>query len=207
MIRLISVHLLVLTVCLVKSQNSSSSFESSCEFIDENNFMQNRNLTLDCCSFSVRIFYREWSRGRRSLSTFLNNLKSWQCPQFDEECKRQTFAYNDFTKFVYLKFCQPFKLEKKCFNNLQTVHQKEAVNNSSLEWKNLIRINYSKLNANNLLDPCVQVGMLESAQKQKRVFYEVIEAFVPFCSFVWCGFDETILKSKEISVWTCMIPE
>lgn len=189
-------------------QNTLESFESSCEFAVENNLVQNRTLMLQCCNSTVRSFYREWFTGRRSLSKFMANLKQWQCPQFKEECERQTFDYTDFTKMVYLKFCQPIELEKRCFRDLQEVAQTQAVSAAPSKWNFLVQnINYTKLDHYQLLHPCVQVAMLDSAQSKGEHFHEVVEAFVPFCSFIWCGFDQNVLSSKDISVWTCMVPQ
>ena len=54
------------------------------------------------------------------------------------------------------------------------------------------------------MNPCVQVAMYDIDVGGHGHFFEIVEPIVPFCSFVWCGFDEDVFINQKVSTWTCM---
>ena len=66
------------------------------------------------CSMLYQNFLNEWSQGQYRLTVTLDNLKTWNCSQYELECRRQTFAYNRFTKLVYNRFCDLEAFESNC---------------------------------------------------------------------------------------------
>lgn len=167
----------------------------------------NRTQELECCNATEKIQLSRWATGSRYLSTYLEKLQAWKCPQFRKECKRQIFNYNDFTNLMYMRFCNKAKLEQLCFGELKNAVNKQS-NHENLKlstWNEALRfLNVLKLNDQEILQPCLQIAMYDADSRGVGYYHEVIEPVVPFCSFTWCGFDQEIVKTRRISSWTCM---
>ena len=128
------------------------------------------------------------------LWTYLDALKSYDSSQFSQECQEQTYAFTEFTQLVYLRFCNGSKLEKRCFDNLRNIVDRKNVLNT---WNDLIHnVNLPQIDDADLINPCLQVAMLDKAILTQSRFHEVI-ALVPFCSVVWCGFDEDVFIHRD----------
>ena len=105
---------------------------------------------------------------------------------------------------MYLEFCNKPELMKQCSNEVESVLQKQSRMNKSGSWNELVdKINFSELNEEELEKPCLQVAMFNYHEAPYR-YVEIVDIYVPFCSIVWCGFENVIFQSKTISVWTCM---
>ena len=156
------------------------------------------------CNIIVEDFSKNWHDGSRYLSRFLDNLQSLNCPQFEEVCSKQAFAFTKFTSLMYLKFCNESELMKQCFDAVENILQKQSRMKVSGLWGEIVNnINFLELNEEELKNPCLQVAMYDQNGTNFQ-YAEVIDIYVPFCSIVWCGFADVVFQSKRISVWTCM---
>ena len=135
------------------------------------------------------------------LWAYLDALKSYDFSQFVQECQEQTYAFTEFTYLVYLKFCNRSKLETRCFDGLQNIVDREKMSST---WNDLIHnMNLLQIDDADLINPCLQVAMLNKAILTQSRFHEVI-ALVPFCSVVWCGFDEDVFIHRDATSWICI---
>ena len=135
-----------------------------------------------------------------NLHIYLGNLKSVDCSEFARECEKQTFAVSEFSKLIYLRFCNRSEMEARCYDDLQKVVNPQ---NSSTSWENLIRkLNFNQITNEDLTNPCLQVSMLDKALETGSRFYEIFDV-IPFCDFIWCGFAEDIITTRAVSLWTC----
>ena len=168
----------------------------------------NRTTELKCCGTVVHDYYYSKRKPHNGyLSTFLESLQTWNCPQFQQECERQTFNYTDFTSLMYLRFCNRSQLEAQCYDDIQSIVMKQNNRNQTTtsKFNQLVsRLNLIALSEENLLNPCVQVAMYDSDSQSQNQYHEIIEPDVPFCSFVWCGFNENVFNRKHVAPWTCM---
>ena len=197
---------------LMKAINFTKAHSLSMIIQDQRTTLQNniylrseQNLEMHFCNKTIQNFQTNWYNGSEYLYEFLTVLKSLNCPQFKQECKQKTYAFTEFTSLMYLQFCNQTELQSMCFNNLQrTVQNHSKKNLSSTTWDKLIveLDNVSSFNAKEIEDPCVQVSMFDP--KNIYQFVEVLNVFAPFCSIVWCGIDERIFKTENVSLWTCM---
>ena len=180
-----------------------SADEVSCLFSDGNSSERNRTKELDCCNQTVDNYYLNWDRGSHYLSTYLRTLKTWECPQFEIECEKETFAYTDFTQLLYNAFCKETELEERCFAEVANVVNIQTQNQVS--WVNLTQnLDVLQISDEDLLNPCIQVAMLNTDPTGFGHFHEIINPLAPLCDFVWCGFADDIIETREISMWTCM---
>ncbi|CAK8694674.1 uncharacterized protein LOC143445492 [Clavelina lepadiformis] len=165
-----------------------------------------REQELRCCNVTYDLFSRKWATGSAYLSTLLESLRGWNCPQYQQECHDQTFAYNTFTRLMYSRFCDHEKLEEKCTAEVrQTVEYQSATNIAILTWSDAVRsLNVLDLNNDQLASPCVQVAMYERENGGHGHYHEVIQPLIPFCSFIWCGYDEQLVAAGRVTTWTCM---
>ena len=167
----------------------------------------NRSTELECCQTIVSNYYTNVTSHDRYLSSFLKSLQTWNCPHFHQECKRPTFNYTDFTSLMYLRFCNRSQMEERCYNDIQTVLTKQNTTSraTASTFDELVsKLNLISLNNQDLMNPCLQVAKYDIDSGGHGHFYEIIEPIVPFCSFVWCGFDENVFINQKVSTWTCL---
>ena len=74
----------------------------------------NRMRELHCCNETVKEYYLLWSTVSLPLTRFLETLRQWDCPQFQEQCEKKIFAFTDYTELVYDYFCNYPNLVEKC---------------------------------------------------------------------------------------------
>ena len=167
----------------------------------------NRSTELECCQTVVSNYYTNFASQRRYLSTFLESLQTWNCPQFEQECKRRTFNYTDFTSLMYLRFCNRSQMEEQCYDDIQTIVAKQNTTSraTTRKFDELVsKLDLISLNNQDLMNPCLQVAMYDIDSGGHGHFHEIIEPIVPFCAFVWCGFDENVFINQKVTPWTCM---
>ena len=168
----------------------------------------NRTTQLECCKTVVHDYYHPNFKPRnRYLTTFLESLQTWNCPQFERECERRTFDYNDFTSLIYLRFCNQSQMEAHCYGDISSIvtKQKNKIPTATSTFNQVVsKLNLDAISDEDLMNPCVQVAMYDSHSGIQGHYHEIIEPHLPFCSFVWCGFDENIFTQKRASLWTCM---
>ena len=189
-------------VCL---QNHSMT--TFCSFDGGSKVRKSFSLQLQsCCNIVIESVYTEWTINQNSLSTFLEILKTRNCPQFEQECQRRTFAFTNFTQFVYLRYCNYTEMQQKCFKEIEgIVGKNNSLANST--WASLIQnLDVLSLSTNELISPCVQTSMLDRVSISGKSFYEMT-ALVPFCNVVWCGFEVDVYGVDDTSLWTCIPSE
>ena len=166
----------------------------------------NRTTELECCETVVHDYYTKFEPRNRSLSTFLESLQTWNCSQFQQECERRTFNYTDFTSLMYLRFCNRSQMETQCHNDIHNiVTKKNSTDQNTSAFNQLVsKLNLIALTEEDLMNPCVQVAMYDSDRTNQSHYYEIIEPIVSFCWFVWCGFNEKVFTTKQVTPWTCM---
>lgn len=167
-----------------------------------------------CCDEIEKVFDKKWSAGGHYLTTYLAVLRSWRCPQFEQECANPTFAYTEFTKLVYMHECNATQLEQHCLHQVTESVIKYAGNvesaihgnmTSSLSWPEVTKnLNSMEMSTEDLLVPCMQLAVFDSERAGHGRFHEIVQPFVPFCGFVWCGFDADVVNRRHVSPWTCM---
>lgn len=160
---------------------------------------------LKCCKPVYNRFKERWHNGGYYLTSLLETLKTWQCPEFMEECKNRTFAFTDFTKMVYDKFCHPQKYQATCRGEvLQVYENQQKVANYSNDWSVLTStISSTCLTDSQRRSPCIQVALFESNLHGHGYYHETVD-IMPFCGFTWCGFDSISVDEGKISTWSCM---
>ena len=77
---------------------------------------------LENCNSRYDGFFDNWTTGQLRLTTFLEDLRLWNCPQYAVECEARTFALNDFTTLVYDRFCDYENFSDICMNGKYNVH-------------------------------------------------------------------------------------
>jgi len=177
---------------------------------------------LHCCKELQSEFERYWQRPGTSLMRYLEALKSWNCPLYNEECKKGTFRFNRFSELVYDHSCDNRKFVKTCQAIVQmTVDTDPSGNSSELqstaypssygvnnsyrrEWDLIVsRLNSTFLLSHHALTkPCVQAALYEAGNRS--TYQELSSVHLPTCNVVWCGFNEEVIATGQISLWTCL---
>lgn len=161
----------------------------------------NRKHELECCRETVKYFRRVWFNGGYYLTTYFEKLKIWRCPQYEQECRNKTYAFNDFSRLVYAHNCNQSSLEQECASAVKSAIGKPSI----VSWNDVINdINSSELSFEQLIEPCVQIALYQSKTGGDGHFHEVVDVFIPFCGISWCGYDSSTVYSRSISSWTCM---
>jgi len=222
---MIGLNILCLFVSILLKFNSEASFQTTQGFATDNNqilLSEIRNGTcrfapgltvgdeprvIACCNGTVSWFEFWWSEGQFYLTTYLQSLQSWGCPQFEEQCKLRLFAVNEYTERVYDFFCSNYTdFIERCYDDVNAVivtYDASYISNHS--WENLIsELNSSELSLEQLNVPCVQVALYIAEGEHFGEFHEVIRLNLPSCEPTWCGYDGETLRSRIITVWTCM---
>ena len=166
----------------------------------------NETINTECCDQVVKQYYKRWS-SRLYLSSFLEILQRRNCPQFKRECERRTFNFTDFTSLMYLRFCNRSQMEEQCYNDVQNIvtKQNNRIQTKTSTYDELVsKLNLSILSDQDLMNPCVQIAMYNTDERDHHPYFEVINLRVPFCEAVWGGFNTNIASSKYIAVWNCM---
>ena len=97
-------------------------------------------------------------------------------------------------------------MEAQCYDDISSIvtKQNNEIENKTNTFNQLVsNLNLDALSDVDLINPCVQVAMYDSDSGCQGHYHEIIEPIVPFCSFVWCGFDKNIFTKKR-HPWTCM---
>lgn len=93
----------------------SHNVSSSCRFsVDKFAMKRNQSLKVECCDTLYTNFKKSWHYSMNNLVDMLRALKAWNCSQLKEECSKLTFAYTDYTKLVYSRFCNASHFVHTC---------------------------------------------------------------------------------------------
>ncbi|CAK8681192.1 unnamed protein product [Clavelina lepadiformis] len=177
-----------------------------------------------CCNETVKEFEKLWYLGNgRDLTSYLETLRGWKCPRFEEECKQRLFNYTEYTQNVYKYFCEYETFVDSCFDEVEEAFMRNnnhdelqtqtvatgtnSTNDQSIyaQWNSIIsRLQANSLSSSDLSKPCVQVALYEADEDHLGDYHEVIHINLPSCEVVWCGYDGETLRERIISSWTCM---
>ena len=151
------------------------------------------NNVIRCCDSPTQMHLKY-------LFKYLQALQAQNCSKFVQECRTRRYAFTEYADLVYLKFCNRSKLESKCFDDVRKIAGAEH----TATWRDVAKsVDTFQLKGEDLINPCVQVAMLDRASTTHSRFHEVFAA-VPFCSVIWCGFDEDLFEINKLSLWTCI---
>ena len=183
----------------------------------------NESQTMKCCNQTVSNFHLFWSEERLYLTTYLQTLRSWGCPQFEVECRERLFVVNSFTELVFDYFCNYTNVfVPRCYQTVSDVYRSarerqdplppptEASGslNDTLEenWQALVKdINTTFLTIEELTgSPCLQVALYEAEDEHTGEYVELIRFRIPSCYPMWCGIDGASLRNHMLSVWSCL---
>jgi len=184
-----------------------------------------RKHELECCNETERLYRSYWNSKAASLAKYLNKLKRWNCPQFENECEQRTFSFNTvFTTLMYDRFCSPIKLAEKCLHVLSamaidptekksnlsfSLEQDQADEESNASRSNKLETKWTivaatmrnaQLSQDDLTSPCLQVALYQEGIK----YHELKSVDIPSCELFWCGFDEKTAALHQVSAWTCL---
>ena len=190
----------------------------------------NRTRELQCCAGVTRSYNFDWFSESSSLTSFLETLRQWNCPQFEEQCKFRTFAFTEFSSLVYDYFCNYTTFVETCLprvietvaeisnrsdftitdNNSITKQQNTLAllrnpANASLitMWENVIaEIDPSMMSIEELKNPCIGIAQYDEEEIHNGSYQEVINILVPSCELTWFGFSSASFRHHQISFWT-----
>ena len=203
----------------------------ACEFVS-GLIVGSRERELNCCNETVRYYHKNWAFRSLSLTTFLQTLRQWNCPQYEEQCSSRTFAFTDFSNLVYDYFCNYTLLVEKCLSQVrmltgdgQKYHNTSVTFSFSeldastllfeyknrsmdlptlIQWKRAIfNIQPAKMTLDQLLQPCVQIAQYDQVEVFDGRYQEIVSALIPTCELSWCGFSAEAFRSHKISFWSC----
>lgn len=208
-----------------KSSNSKCTFDMDTELFNASNSLRAR-----CCNFVYQQSKSNWIYDEVRLSDLLRTLKLWRCSEFEQECGEKTFAFTDFTKLVYLRFCKEAQYLAECqsslqsilsvhvnrkhestlfiekFDNNASVANRETTRSTSLtlheKFLNMDREKHLGLEQREM--PCVQSILIDTANSSFGNYFEMIDYYIPFCEIVWCGFTANSFEYYILSYWNCL---
>ena len=203
----VTIFFLILTVDVSMVAAKNLTLPHVCKFDDTLvNFTSSMVTYQPCCDLVVDSVYTDWTINDNSLSIFLEILKSRNCSQFEHECRRRTFGFTNFTELVYLRYCNSTEMERRCIDEIQNIVERRT-DTLFPSWKILLdNLDPVSSSSDELLQPCVQIAMLDQFPSSRGNFFE-LTAIPPFCEVVWCGFDKSVLLTRDFSVWKCIPSE
>ena len=83
------------------------------------------------CNCTYQEFFSRYSKENLKLTSFLEKMKTWNCPQFKDECQNRQFDFNRYTFLVYEKFCNSSNFEKICGKKLNVLDSVHYTSNST----------------------------------------------------------------------------
>ena len=188
----------------------------------------NRAWELDCCTNLTRDYNFEWYTISKSLTLFLETLRQWNCPQFEEQCEKRVFAFTTFSELIYDYFCNYTNIVKTClpqvvaaverlnnsmtsknkivdFENTSAIQLSTEISIDVVTWKRLVSfIQPSLMTIEELKEPCIEIAQYDVEQEHDGGYQELISLLVPACELSWCGFSAETFQHHKISFWTCL---
>ena len=170
----------------------------------------NRSTVESCCNITEKYFSFYWGVGSFYLSTYLQTLQSWNCSQFETECRRQYFAVNQYSSLLYDYFCNYTDFVHKCFAIVDDIYEgpRSALHSNQsviTQWRDLVtNLNSSHFTMEQLIVPCVQVAFYDAETEHRGDYLEVSRFYLPSCEPVLCGFGGDSVRDRFISAWICM---
>nr|CAB3262686.1 uncharacterized protein LOC100181847 [Phallusia mammillata] len=197
----------IFLICMVSTSHGQDTLQSIAEVdcgFAPGYLPGNRAYQLYCCNISEDWMMFQWRNGASYLTTYMLMLKSWQCPQFANECRNPTFDFNPFAKTVYLYFCNQIEFESSCRSEVSRLLPQSV---SSLTWQAMVgQLDSSRLNTEQLLRPCTQLALFEKERSDDKFgkYHEAVAPNLPFCELNWCGTDDASYRNGVIDIWNCL---
>ena len=191
-----------------------------------------RTWELECCADVVRLYNFQWYSVSRSLTLFLETLRQWNCPQFEEQCQKRVFAFTSFSELIYDYFCNYTTVIEAClpqvvstvtrvqqrlnkigtsfsvitkFDNTSEFQLSTEPSINVMTWKRLVSfIQPSLMTIEELKEPCIEIAQYDIEQVHDGGYQELITLLVPTCELSWCGFSAETFQHHRISFWTCL---
>ena len=96
-----------------------------------------------CCNSTYREFRTRYNVAYLKLTSFLEKLQVWKCPQFESECENRYFDFNRFTSLIYDRFCNDSAFVENCREELEDIN---AVYGLDREGKTFLFVFISHIN-------------------------------------------------------------
>ncbi|XP_039254741.2 uncharacterized protein LOC120331683 [Styela clava] len=166
-----------------------------------------------CCSYVNGKMSNGWTAAGYHLTSYLSDLEAWNCTEFYDECVYRPYAFTNFTKAVYSRFCNKTQFMSQCFSSISKLHHENNnisydmksrnITVTEADWISLITpLSDLSIADSSFQEPCVQVAMYDIPERGP--YHEVINVLVPFCGFVWCGMGTNVNDFDGVSDWTCL---
>lgn len=128
------------------------------------------------------------------------------CVELNEECDNQTFAFTEFNKLLYKRFCNFENFQIECDNKLRKYNKdnilgRQHTNSSDSTYSLLVeQIDTTSLVLNDIQEPCLGVAMFDKVAKVGN-YVELVRPGLPFCELVWVGLDSKTSHRLDLSMW------
>nr|XP_039254651.1 cannabinoid receptor type 1B-like [Styela clava] len=182
-----------------------------------------REIEMYCCELQVPTFKEYWYYAGYYLTRHMELLKTWKCPQLEEECQTRPYAFNEFLELTYDQFCNKTALEKKCtpvvqkvvkstlttsysMTSMTTENETTTSGDVSTDWDNLVaQLDPATIDIDDLVKPCIQAAQIEPPHGGFGDFLEMMTPNIPFCTMVWCGFSQSAVEREGgLRIYDCM---
>ena len=91
-----------------------------------------------CCNTTYSTFRFYYEFYDLKLTSYLEKLKTWNCPQFKDECENRYFNFNRFTFLVYEKFCNESNFMRICEKEVKILKDLQDFENSTSQTTSMI---------------------------------------------------------------------
>uniref|UniRef100_H2ZNT9 G-protein coupled receptors family 1 profile domain-containing protein n=1 Tax=Ciona savignyi TaxID=51511 RepID=H2ZNT9_CIOSA len=183
---------------------SSENVDSICQYVPGIK-LPSRDHELHCCDLIFENYRSRWYFGAAYLTRYLDTLQSWTCPQLEEECSSRNLAFTKFSSLVYDYFCNYTLVSNECSEVVLNLLKKKAPTVSNASWTSIVKLlDSTQLTLDQLKEPCVEIALFDKEDTHRGDFQEVHGINIPFCGYVWCGFDQETILRYSISPWTCV---
>ena len=102
----------------VRPTNCNTNFKTTDTMTTSAPVVSNESQINMNCNMRYNYFLSHWTQGQLPLTHLLDDLKTYKCPQFTDECENRTFALNEFSKLVYDRFCDYETFSYYCSNGM-----------------------------------------------------------------------------------------
>ncbi|XP_039273677.2 uncharacterized protein LOC120347679 [Styela clava] len=147
------------------------------------------------------------------LGDLLKVLNSRDCPQFQQECIKQTFNFSQYTSLLYLRFCNKTAfidtcgyqwMTNKTGHSLQRMVDRNLTTGDAFNRIPYVYVKEQKYSKDELLDPCFQASLPFADNSAVQKYVELKEIHMPFCGIVWCAIPSYALTTYTVSISWCM---
>ena len=124
-----------------------------------------------------------------SLFRYFSTLQKLKCYEtIKNECNRMTFNYNDYTNYVYDRFCDRNEIKNKCVPLINNQLKLDKTYLFQLSWKNVTELSLNlsiKKIKNKEIHNCYVLVVLENLEKLPELEIFEKKKFNFFKCFAW----------------------